>query len=53
MFKAITKYLHKLIFGNTGAQQRYQLPKHFNLKIEGFFVNFNTIYAPAQSMLKK
>jgi len=29
-------------FGNTGAQQRYQWPKHFNLKIEKvFFVSFN------------
>jgi len=54
MFKAIIKYWHNIIFGNTGTQQHYQWPKHFNLKIEeGFFVSFNTIYAPAPSMLKK
>jgi len=54
MLKAITKYLHKIIFGNTGAPQHYQWPKHFNLKLEeGFLVSFNTNYAPAPSMLKK
>jgi len=38
MFKAITEYLHKISFGNTGAQQQYQWPKYFNLKIEEGFL---------------
>jgi len=38
MFKAITKYLNKISFGNIGAQKRYQWPKHFNLNIEVFLL---------------
>jgi len=35
------KQCHKCLqnsFGNTGAQQRYQWPKYFNLKVEKVFV---------------
>jgi len=32
MLKAITKDLHKISFGNTGAQPHDQYPKYFNKK---------------------
>jgi len=45
MFKAITKYLHKIFFGNTGAQLRDGWPYKFNLKIHFLLVNCSLGYS--------
>jgi len=40
MLKAIITHLHKITFGNTGAQPHDQWSKHFNLKMEKGFCEF-------------